>query len=169
MSPPLWQFWTDWTIKALGTLATFLVVLVALLGSRFRHWIAPPRLTIVVANAEGWSAKLYTLDPQTRKATSETSGIWYHVRVDNQTRWNPVTGVHIFLLSVEAPDASGEFKLISDASSPLSWRNEPNPQPKTIGYHAECDLCYIIIKEPREVRLSPLILGQVPRTYLKIA
>ena len=84
----------------------------------------------------------------------------YHVRVDDLTRWNPVTGVHIFLLSVEAPDASDEL----DASSPLSWRNEPNPQPKTIGYHAECDLCYVI-KEPREVRLSPLIVGQVPSIY----
>jgi hypothetical protein len=76
------------------------------------------------------------------------------VQVANETRWNPVSGVHIFLLSMEAPDASGEFKTFWEGPAALGWRHEPNQQPKTIGRREECDLCHLL-KEPRVVRLSP--------------
>jgi hypothetical protein len=163
MQSPLWQFWTDWTIKALAAMATLLVVLVALLGARFRHWIAPPRLRIALTSPEGWRGNLYTFDPETRIA-SQTPGIWYHVDVINGARWNPVTGVHIFLRSVEVPDASGMLKPIWEGNVALGWRHEPSPQPKTIGYSAQCDLCHVI-KDPRQARLSPLIKGQAPDAF----
>ena len=104
------------------------------------------------------------MDPATNKATYLTSAIWYHVEVDNKTRWSPITGVHIFLLSIEAPDASGKFKPVWEGYAPLGWRHEPDPNPKTLGHSAECDLCHIL-KNPLEVRLSPIIKGQVPERF----
>lgn len=157
---PLWQFWTNWTITALGTLATFLAVLVALFGARLRRWISPPHLSIRLSNAEGMRGSISTFDPETNKATYKTSAIWYHVQVENKTREAPITGVHIFLLSIEAPDAAGAFKPVWEGHAPLGWRHEADPTPKTIGYPAECDLCHVL-KEPLEVRLSPIIKGQV--------
>jgi hypothetical protein len=80
---PIWQFWTDWGVKAFGALATFLAVLVALFGSRLQHWMNPPKLTIRLANPDGWPAVLHVIDLQTNTA-QRTNGFWYHVRVDNQ-------------------------------------------------------------------------------------
>lgn len=172
MQTPLWQFWTDWTVKALGAFATFLAVFVALFGLRLRHWLVPPELIITLSSAEGFPATLYILNVETNKAQHQTNGIWYHVRVDNKNRSTTAAGVHIFLLLVEAPDASGDFKTIWDGYAKLGWRHEPSPEPKDIGYHAECDLCHVL-NGPREMRLSPLIKGQVmPDTFegpLKIA
>lgn len=165
MSTPLWQFWTDWGIKTLGTLATFIAVFVALFGSRLRHRLTPPRLSIALSSANGAAGTLHVFDPATNKATHQTSGFWHHVRVENKTRADPVTGVHIFLLLIEAPDvASGEFERVWEGDAKLGWRHEPDPEPKKIGYPAECDLCHIL-KEPLEVRLSPLVRGQVPDRF----
>ena len=118
MGAPLWQFWADWAIKALGTLATLLAVYVALFGPRLRHWIIPPRLRIALSNAEGWPAQLYVFELATNKAT-QTMGLWYHVRVDSETRWSPVSSVHIFLLHIEAPDAAGQFQTIWEGCAAL--------------------------------------------------
>lgn len=164
MQTPLWQFWTDLTVKALGSLATVLAVVIALFGPWLRYRISPPRLSIKLSKTEGMPATLYSLDSKTNTATYQTSGIWYHIQVDNETRWNPVTGVHIFLLSIEAPDASGDPKSIWDGYAALGWRHDPNPEPKVIGYRAECDLCYIL-RDPLEVRFSPLIKGQIPERF----
>ena len=163
MSTPLWQLLIDWVIKALAPLATFLAVLVALFGSRLRNWATPPQLTISLASADGWPALLHTFD-HTTNTTGQTEGIWYHVRVDNRARWSPVSGVHIFLLSIEAPDASGAFRLFWEGYAPLGWRHEPDPKPKTVGYRAQCDLCHVL-NAPREARLSPLIKGQIPDLF----
>jgi hypothetical protein len=163
MQTPIWQFWIDWGVKALGALATFLAVLVALLGSRLRHWISPPQLRINLVSTDGWPGAIYVLDPSgTARKTADV--IWYHVRVENKTRWNPVTEAYIFLLLIEAPDNSGEFKPIWNGNAALGWRHEPSQQPKHIGYPAECDLCHVL-KDPREVRLSPLTKGQVPDLF----
>jgi hypothetical protein len=76
------------------------------------------------------------------------------------------------LAEVQAPDASGEFKPVWDGYAKLGWTHESNPEPKNIGYHAECDLCYIL-DDPREMGLSPIIKGQItPSTFkgpLKLA
>jgi hypothetical protein len=149
----------DWGVKAFGALATFLAVFVALFGSRLQHWINPPKLTIRLADADGWPAVLHVTDLRTNTA-QQTNGFWYHVRVDNKTRWKTITGVYVFLLSMELPDAAGEFQSVWNGYEPLGWRNEPNQQPKSVGYHAECDVCHIL-NEPRELRISPLKRGQV--------
>jgi hypothetical protein len=164
MPTPSWQVWTDFFLKGLGPLMTFLAVLVALFGARLRHWIRPPQLVIALANADGWKGWLYNLDSTTNRALRSTEGIWYHVRVENGARWDPVTGVHIFALSIEAPDASGDFKAIESSNAPLGWRHEPSIEPKRVGYPAECDLCHII-KSPLQVRLSPLNKGQIPDLF----
>jgi hypothetical protein len=166
MRTPIWQFWTDWGVKALGTLATLLAVVVALLGSRLRHWISPPRLRIDLVSADGFLGGIYVFDPATGRAQKTADVIWYHVRVENYTRWNPVTGTYIFLQSIEALDESAEFKPFWNGNAALGWRHEPNQQPKNIGFAAECDLCHVF-KEPREVRLSPLIKGQAPDLFTK--
>jgi hypothetical protein len=165
MGTPLWQFWTDWTVKALGTLATVLAVFVALFGSRLRHWLDPPKLVISLASAEGFPAVRYIINLKTNEAEHQTNGFWYHVRVDNKNRSTPATGVHIFLLLIEVPDASGDFKPVWNGYAKIGWRNDHNPEPKNIGYHAECDLCYVL-SDPREIGLSPIIRGQVaPETF----
>jgi hypothetical protein len=166
MSTPLWQFWTDWTVKLLGMLATVAAVIVALFGYWLRQRIDPPRLGLAHSNAEGWQGVIYELDAATNRAKYQISGIWHHVRVHNESRRNPVTRVHIFLLSIEAPDASGVFKPIGQTPpAALIWRFETgNPKPKTIGRPEECDLCHVL-KDTGELRLSPLIKGQVPDTF----
>lgn len=165
MSNPLWQFWTDWTVKALGTAATFLAVFVALFGAWLRNVIAPPQLTISLASGDG-DASILLLQNKETKEVHQTPGRWYHVRVDNRTRWNPVSDVYVFLLSVEQPDAADQFKPIWIGQAALGWRNDANPQPKKIGYTAECDLCHIL-KEPLSLNLSPIVFGQVPSIYTK--
>jgi hypothetical protein len=165
MSTPLWQFWADWAVKALGTLGTFAAVLVALFGERWRHRMSPPQLKLELSSREGMLAELHTLDRSSNEATQRsTSGLWFHMRTSNQTRWKPVTGVHIYLRAMEAPDPSGEFQVIWEGNTALGWRHEPDKKPNSIGAPAECDLCHIL-KEPREVRLSPIIPGQVPDKF----
>jgi hypothetical protein len=163
MPTPSWQFWSDWAVKALGTVATFLAVFVALFGSWLRNAIAPARLTISLVSNSGFPSALVIQNPAT-KEVHQTSGLWYFVRVANQTRWNPVSDVHIFLLSIEQPDAADQFKPIWVGDAALGWRHEANPLPKKIGYHQECDLCHII-KEPLSLNLSPIVFGRVPSIY----
>ena len=163
MPTPLWQFWTDLTVKALGTVATFLAVFVALFGSWWRNVIVPPRLTISLARGDGFPYIL-RLENRETKEVRQTPGFWYHVRVDNHTRWNPVSDVYVFLLSVEELDAADQFKPIWVGQAALGWRLDANPQPKKIGYTAECDLCHIL-KDPLSVNLSPIVLGQVPSIF----
>jgi hypothetical protein len=163
MQTPVWQFWTDWTVKALGTLATFLAVFVALFGSWLRNWIAPPQLNIGLVSSEGYPSTLVVYD-NTGTKQHETPGFWYHVRVSNRTRWNPVTELHIFLLLVEEEDAARDFQRVWAGHAALAWRHEANPLPKKIGYAAECDLCHIL-KDPLQLRLSPIVRGQVPEVY----
>jgi hypothetical protein len=163
MGPPEWQFWTDWAVKALGTLATLLAVVVALFGARLRNWLAPPNLAIALADEAGWPAVLHMLDHRTNVATL-TTGLWFHVRVSNSRRWSPVTGLHIMLISIEAPDAAERWQFVWKGQCPLTWRHEPSQAPKSVGYDAECDLCYVL-KEPRGLRLSPMNRGQVEDTF----
>jgi hypothetical protein len=120
-------------------------------------------LTIALASADGFLATLHTFDPATNTAQQQTNGIWYHVRAVNESRWHPVTRVHIFLLSIEAPDDSGEFKEIWAGDAALGWRHEANSEPKDVGYPVECDLCHVL-RGAAEVRLSPITKGRAPDT-----
>ena len=163
MPTPLWQFWTDWVIKALGTVATFLAVFVALFGSWLRNVLAPPQLTISLASRDGIPTTLVLTNKETTKVR-QTPAFWWHIRVENHTRWNRVSDVYVFLLSVESPDAAGEFKPTWVGQAALTWQHEANPQPKKIGHTAQTDLCHIL-KEPLSLRLSPIVFGQVPSLY----
>jgi hypothetical protein len=165
MVPPLWQFWTNWAVLALGTLATFLAVFVALFGSWLRNRIVPPKLTLALVNAEGYHYPSNSRDQSGNQIV--TDGFWYHVQVENKFRWNPVTDLYIFLLSIEEEDAAGDLKPVWTGNAPLTWRHEANPQPKKIGYRAECDLCHIL-KQPLALHLSPIIPIQVvPSVFTK--
>jgi hypothetical protein len=164
MTPPAWQFWIDWSVKGLGTFFTFAAVVVALFGPRLRNWFSPPQLKLQLANPDGMQGSVYTLNRATGQAQEQTKAIWYHARVENKTRATPVAGVHIFLLSIEAPDASGAYQPVWQGNAGLGWRHDPNPKPKTIGYSAECDLCHVL-QTTLELKLSPLITGQVPDTF----
>jgi hypothetical protein len=157
VSTPLWQVWSDLALKALGAGATFLAVLVALFGARLRHWLMPPRLKITLASAEGYPSVLHTLNLLTNQATV-TEGFWYHVRVENEARWSPATGVYIFVSLIEAPDAAGDYQPVWSGQAALHWRHDTSTDPKTVGYVAQGDLCHIL-RSPPEVRLSPLTPG----------
>jgi hypothetical protein len=110
MQPPLWQVWVDLIFKVLGTVATFLAVFVALFGSWLRYKMWPPELKITLSSTEGYPSKFLITDER-RQIRHETDGLWYFVKVDSTTRWNPVTDVYIFLLSMEEPDAAGQFQV----------------------------------------------------------
>jgi hypothetical protein len=90
--------------------------------------------------------------------------LWHHIRVESQKRWKSVTGVYVYLLSIEVPDADGAYQPVWEGDARLGWRAEPNQQPKDIGSPAECDLCHVV-KEPLQLGLSPLIRGQIPDTF----
>jgi hypothetical protein len=160
---PCWQFWTDEAIKLLGILATLFLAVVALFGARIRYRLDPPRLNIALARNDGWPATLHVLEQATNTAAL-TDGLWYHARVDNLTRWNTVTGVHVFLISIEVPDVEGNFQIVWTGDAALGWRHDPNPAPKAVGYAAECDLCHVLRGIP-QVRLSPIIRGQVQDAF----
>jgi hypothetical protein len=151
------EFWS-----ALGAIATFFAVVVALFGDRIRYRLDPPRLRIFLKDPLGAAGELHFFNPDTNEAT-KTLGLWHHVQVKSETRWRAVTGVYVYLLSIEVPDASGDFQSIWEGASPLGWRHEPGQQPKKIGHPAECDLCHVL-KDPLQMRLSPLIKGQIPDT-----
>lgn len=161
MQTPLWQFWADWTIKALGTLATFAAVFVALFNSWLRNWIAPPRLAIALVDSDGYRARLRVYEGVSIR---ETDGLWYHVRVENRTRWNPANNVYVFMQSIETLNAANEFKPAWAGNAALGWRNDANPQPKSIGHHFDCDLCHVL-KNPLQVKLSPIVPGEIPDVY----
>jgi hypothetical protein len=64
--------------------------------------------------------------------------------------------LYVFLLSIEEEDAAGDLKPVWVGNAALTWRHEANPQPKKLGYPAECDLCHIL-KRPLALHLSPII------------
>jgi hypothetical protein len=160
---PIWQFWLDWFVKLLGAIATLSVAFIGLFGSWLRFKIWPPKLTIRLADEKGTPTTLVFFDKTTNQQ-SQTPAFWYHVQVDNETRWNPVTELYIFLLLIEEKDASGAFKAVWQGRAALGWRHEANPQPKKIGYTSECDLCHIL-ENPRQVCFSPIFRGQVRDCY----
>jgi hypothetical protein len=163
---PLWQFWTDWVIKALSTAATLLAVFVALFGSWLRNVLWPPQLRISLASRDGMQSTLFFQNKETNEVR-QIPGFWWHVRLLNETRWNAVSDVYVFLLSIETPDAARNFKPIWVGQAPVTWQNNPNPQPKKIGHTEQADLCHIL-KEPLSLNLSPIIFGQVPSFYDKV-
>ena len=156
MPTPLWEFWTDWAVKAAGTLATFLAVFVALFGSWLRHWLTPAKLTLALVSDAGF----YYLSIRPDRSGQTTDGFWYHVSVQNKRRWNTVSDVYIYLLSIEEEDAAGALTPVWIGSAALTWRHESPSKPKTIGPPVECDLCHIL-KEPLALYLSPIYPASV--------
>lgn len=161
MQTPLWQFFMDIGVKSVAALATILAVLVALFRERLQYRFDPPRLLIALKNERGLPMSLHTYDPNTNQAKA-SNGYWYHIEVKNNRRWAKATEVHIFLTTIKMPDGFGNFQSIWQGGHiPLGWRNEASQAGKTVGYPAECDLCHVL-KDPLEVRLSPLVHGQIP-------
>ena len=166
MSPPLWQFWSDWSVKAVGAVATLLAVFAALFGAWLRNWLTPPKLILAVVSEAGVEASVY-LSRHPDHPDQFTDGLWYHVKVSNERRWNPATDVYVYLVSIEEEDAAGVFQPIWFGNAALSWRHETPPKPKKIGSSAECDLCHIL-KEPLALYLSPIFPASVnPSKFAK--
>ena len=95
-----------------------------------------------------------------RSPGKTTDGLWYHVRVQNERRWNPASDAQVYLLSIEEEDAAGRPTSIWIGNAALGWRHESPQQPKRIGAPAECDLCHIL-KEPLGLYLSPIFPASV--------
>jgi hypothetical protein len=149
---PLWQFWLNFAVGALGALATLAAVLVALFRDWLLYCIARPKPHLALVNPEG----RHYLSNRPDQSGRTTDGFWYHVRVENNSPWNPVSDLYVFLLSIEQADAAGDWKPVWNGDAALTWRHEANPQPKKIGIAAECDLCHLL-KEPLALHLSPII------------
>ena len=150
-----YEFWMGWIAQVLIAVGTIAAVFVALFGGWLRGRLAPPKLVLMLINAVGVKTpvQLAAPDGSTRKAL----GRWYHLRVSNKRRWSPATQVQVFLLSVEEPDASGEFKVKWIGEIPIRWRDqEIKPLTRTIGHAEDIDLCSVV--ETKWLELHPLIV-----------
>jgi hypothetical protein len=154
-----WQFWGDSLLKISGSLG-LVAVLVAVYGDKWRYKLSPPRLSLELSSRNGMAGSIR--DPANNMRYL-TSALWFHMRVTNQTRWKRVEGVHIILRSIEPTKGNKPFETMW-CNAALGWRHDPNPAPKTVGAPAECDLCYIL-KDPLEVRFSPILKGQAPERF----
>jgi hypothetical protein len=72
---------------------------------------------------------------------------------------SPATEVQLLLLSVEEPDAAGNFKVRWNSEVPLCWRDQPfKPQTFKIGRPREADLFSVVESVaggPPHLQLSP--------------
>src|SRR6476646_6137517 len=101
------QFLWDWWLKFATTLATIGALLVALFGSWLRATLLPPRLRIRLAEA-----KVDIILARVKlgnEAETIVASRWYHIRVENERRGNPVAGLQVFVLRLEKKDAAGIY------------------------------------------------------------
>jgi len=149
------QFWLNWVAQLLIAVGTIGAVIVALFGGRLRHWMFPPRLVISLADTRGTSTPVHITNPQDG-SVRETQGRWYHVRVENRSRWSPATQTQLYLLRVEVLDAAGGNRISWVGDVPMRWAHqEIHPLARTIGHPANCDLCSVV--RDKWVALHPLI------------
>ena len=157
---PTCQFWWNWIVQALIALGTIGAVLVALFGSWFRAVLAPPKLSIKMAESTGVCVKSQEFQGGPKM---ETDSRWYHVRVENQRRWSPAREVRLLLLRYDEPDSVGQFQTTWTGAIPLRWEHQEikNLAP-TIGPPDNGDLCSVTklpasTGHPHRLELHPLI------------
>src|SRR5262245_38395665 len=131
-------FWWNWWINAAVAFGTISAVIVALFGQAFRDKFFPPRLTLRLVTADG------ELTIARAAGATETRVRYYHLRVANSRSWSPATEVQVFLLQVEEPGPSGEFRPIWIGDVPFGWRHQViSPLARTIGSEFDIDLCSV--------------------------
>ncbi len=163
MMTPVWQFWFNWVVQLAIAIGTLGAVIVALFGHWLRSHVAPPQLKLSLSDARGVRTPTTLIAPD--GTTRQTESRWYHVRVENQRRWSPATQVQVYLLRIEEPDASGQYKLTWVGEIPIKWRDqEVHALSRTIGYAADCDLCSVVKEKWIEIHpLIPLIAIRAQR------
>jgi hypothetical protein len=133
----------DWGDVAtwVGAAATFLAVLIALYGDAIKSRMFRPELHLHVTNRRG-VAQPTQVEGQTREAR------YYHFRVSNPMRWPAATGVQVFLLQIEEPDAAGVPHVLWSGELPFVWQHQHiYPLARNIGPAANCDFLQVIEAE----------------------
>lgn len=149
------DFWWNWLVQLAIAIGTVGAVAVALFRDKLLSFVFPPRLLLELKDERGTKTRTFLKNPDDG-TQRETVGRWYHGRVKNGRRWSPAAEVQVFLLRVEEPDATDEYKLTWDGEMPIRWAHqEIHPLARTIGYAADCDLCSVI--KDKWVALHPLI------------
>ncbi|HEX8450136.1 MAG TPA: hypothetical protein VF652_11150 [Allosphingosinicella sp.] len=146
--------------SAVGTLAA---VIVALFGPQIRRVLVRPRLNLTIENPVGVDGTDWVPD-----GTEEGISLparWYHLRVSNPHRWSPVTMVRVFLLEIEAPDASGRYRRSWIGEVPIDWRFPKQVGPVLdFGFPRDCDLCSAT--SDKRLRLKQAIPWGIPEELL---
>jgi hypothetical protein len=136
------NFWLNWAVNLFSALGTIGAVIVALFGDQIRRWLWPPRLQIQLADDVGVQTR-YRLQASDRLPRG--SSRWYHIRVQNPSRWSPVSSVQVFILRIEETDAEGEFTPTWIGELPIRWRyQEARPLTITLGPAMDADACNVV-------------------------
>ena len=142
--------WWNSLLDLLVAVGTIGAVVVALFGQAFRAKFFPPKLALCLRDAGGEATTA-------RDAAGREEGVRYwHLVVTNSRRWSPANDVQVVLLQVEEPGPSGEDQVRWRGDVPFGWRHQHLfPLTRTIGAHADIDLCSVT--ESRRLQLHLLL------------
>ena len=140
----LWQFWATLTVQAAVALATVAAVVVALFGRWFQLRYFPPDLSLRIPEPTGEPVDPTFLTPS-GQPTVQTKSRWLRVRLENRRRWSPANNAHVYLTSVEVPDATGTHAALWTGWVPLKGKQEHIVLVgRTVGSAIDFDICSVI-------------------------
>lgn len=149
------QFWWSWWVNVAIALGTIGAVLAALFGQRVHAWLFKPDLVLSLPNPRGEWQRVEIRSPNGDQRPEDAR--YYHLRVTNAATWSKATDVQLFLVRLEEPGPDGQLYVKWASEIPLRWKyQEIMPLSRTIGPHADGDLCSVI--KNKWVQLHPLIL-----------
>lgn len=128
-----------------GALATFLAVLVAL---RLHVKIIPPRLKLALVSPDGepTTVDLHTISDGIVISTRKEAARYYHVRLTNERSWVVANDAGVYLVRIDAEDASGKFVTNwSGISLPITAAHYGTHPTRVVGAsEIVFDLCSIV-------------------------
>lgn len=152
------QFWWNWWVSFAMALATTLAVIIALFGDKFKAGMFPSKLRLSLRNTTGEKTKVtYETMVNNQPVRHEENARYYHIKVENQTRWPRSNQTQIILQRVEQPGPDGILQIKWDGEVPMEWQHQKlYPLTRTIGPDANCDLCSV--GESGWLRLHPVLI-----------
>ena len=120
----------------------------------------------MLSNGTGLRTRTWIHDDQ-GKPTRETESHWYHVKVINLFRASPAHETRVMLLQADVLNASGLPKTRWSGAIQLSWRDIPDPSPRTVGPEVEADLVKVL--KEKWIALNPTWLPAALQSHSREA
>jgi hypothetical protein len=152
------QFWWNWWVSVGVAIATLAAALVALFGDWIKSRLFSPKLKLSLRNDVG-DRTTVTTQWETEQGLQQRNAEarYYHVKVENKTRWPHANRTQVYLVRVEEPGPGGDLQITWSGELPLQWTHQAiHPVARTIGPSAYCDLCSVV--KGQGVQLHPLIV-----------